>query len=683
MHNQLPGAPSGFDSPVDFGRDICGDLRAAERREWLVTNGIGGFASGTIPGILSRRYHGLLFAALKPPLGRTLIVAKLEEFAEYDGRRYALSTNRWVGGAIDPEGYRHIERFRLEGTIPTWTFACADALIEKQIWMEQGFDTTSVRYVLLRGSGPVKLTLHALVNYRDYHSTTHAGDWRMEITPVVRGLRVDAYRGANPFFVLSSSGTIEPAHVWYRNFDLSAERDRGLDDHEDHLHAGTVRVTLTTVESVTVVFSTETSPDLDGRAALARRKAHEETLLRSWHARSHAAQYAPTWIRQLVLAADQFVVSRPVAGDREGCSVIAGYPWFGDWGRDTMISLPGLTLATGRAEVARRILRTFVRYVDRGMLPNRFPDSGEAPEYNAVDATLWFFEAVRQYFASTQDMETLGELFPTLAEIIEWHIKGTRYNIKLDSFGGLLCAGEAGVQLTWMDAKVGEHVITARIGKAVEVNALWLNALAAMGQFARALKQPAAKFDSLAQRARAGFQRFWNPSTGYCFDVLDGPEGNEASLRPNQIFAVALAESPLSAERQRAVVDICARFLLTSFGLRSLALNDPRYRGQYRGGPRERDAAYHQGTAWGWLLGPFVRAHLRVYRDPAQAARFLEPMAHHLKARGLGSAGEIFDGDPPFTPRGCIAQAWTVGELLNAWQEIAEWGRQKATKLAK
>jgi predicted glycogen debranching enzyme len=663
-----PAAP---ETAVVFGRDICGDLAAAEQREWLVTNGIGGFASGTVAGLPTRRYHGLLLAALKPPLGRTLLVSKLEETARYQGQEFALATNRWAGGAVAPEGYRHIESFRLEGTTPVWTFALADARLEKRVWMQQGANTTYVRYQLVRGSAPVELDLRALVNYRDYHSSTHAGDWQMRVTGVENGLRVSAFEGAAPFYLLSATAAAGAAHDWYRNFDLAVARYRGLDDHEDHLHAGTFRARLATGDSVTIVLSTEASAELDGESAWLARLRHEREVLDCWAAGNAAlAESAPAWIRQLVLAADQFLVGRPVEGDPGARSVIAGYHWFGDWGRDTMIALPGLVLATGRPEIARNILRTFARFVDQGMLPNVFPDAGEMPEYNTVDATLWYFEAVRQYFAATRDLEFLREIFPVLAGIVDWHVRGTRYRIRVDAADGLLYAGEPGVQLTWMDAKIGDWVVTPRIGKPVEVNALWFNAVLAMVDFARALQKPTAAYECMAKRARASFQRFWNEAAGHCFDVLDGPDGHEAALRPNQIFAVSLPESPLLPEQQRAVVDVCARHLLTSHGLRSLAPGEPGYTGRYGGGPRERDAAYHQGTVWGWLLGPFALAHLRVYGNRELAATFLEPLEHHLKVHGLGTIAEIFDGDPPFAPRGCIAQAWSVAEVLRAWTAI-------------
>ena len=665
---------------VDFGRETCGDLPSAERREWLVTNGLGGFACGTVAGNLTRRYHGLLIASLQPPLGRTLLIAKVDEIAEYDGGKFALATNRWSGGGVDPQGFRLIERFRLEGTTPVWTYALADALLQKSVWMQDGANTTYVNYKLTRASRPMQLSLKALVNYRDYHATaratTSAGERPMRVEPVERGLRVTAGDGARPYYLRSSRAHVDAAHEWYRNYDLAAERERGLDDGEDHLHAGTFWTMLAEGESVSIVLSTEAAPNLDAGAAYRVHLAREQKLLGDCAAANPAlAAEAPDWVRQLALAANQFIIRRPAKGVAEGMSVIAGYPWFGEWTRDTMIALPGLALSTGQYSVARNILRAFAHFADQGMLPNYFPDTGRAPEYNSVDATLWYFQAIRSYVASTQDLELLRELYPLLTEIIDWHVRGTRHNIKVDAQDGLLAAGAPGVQLTWMDAKVGERVITPRAGKPVEVNALWYGALLAMKQFSRDLGLSPAAYEFMAKRARAGFQRFWNPAASYCYDVLDGPDGNEAALRPNQIFVVSLPESPLSTEQQSAILDVCARRLLTSFGLRSLAQDQPGYVGCYAGGPAERDAAYHQGTAWGWLLGPFALAHLRIHRDPLCAASLLEPMGQLIHSAGLGTAGEIFDGDAPFNPRGCFAQAWTVAEILRAWTAIAEEGR--------
>lgn len=663
----LPRVGPFRDFAVEFGRDVSGELAAVEEREWLSTNGIGGFASGTVSGIATRRYHGLLMAALRPPLGRTLLVGGVDETVEMEGEAFPLAAHRWVGGSISPEGYKDIEHFRLEGTTPVWSFACADALLDRRIWMQSGANTTYVRYDLVRSSRPVNLAIKVLVNYRDYHSMTRARDWHMNVGVIPHGVVVRAFDGATPFYLLSAQASGEPAHEWYRNFEYAKEAYRGLETSEDQLLGAVFRGRLEPGSSLTLVFSTDPSPQLDGKAAYNLRIEHERSLLERASMWSRPAGEAPVWIRQLVLAADQFIVRRPLAGDPDALSVIAGYHWFGDWGRDTMIALPGLALATGRPDVARNILRTFARFTDQGMLPNVFPDAGTRPEYNTADAALWYFEAVRQYFDTTGDLDLVRELFPVLTEMVSWHVRGTRYRIQADPKDGLLFAGEPGVQLTWMDAKIGDWVVTPRIGKPIELSALWLNALATMGRFARALTKPSTEYDALAERTRKGFRRFWKEDAGYCYDVLDGPVGNDPALRPNQIFAVSLPESGLAPAQQRAVVDICARHLLTSHGLRSLAPGDPDYQGHYGGGPVERDSAYHQGTVWGWLLGLFVLAHLRVYNDPSLAASFLTPMAHHLNQQGLGTIGEIFDGDAPFTPRGCIAQAWSVAEILRAW----------------
>ncbi|ARV59797.1 glycogen debranching protein [Nostocales cyanobacterium HT-58-2] len=663
---------------LDFGREICGNFDAAVAREWLVTNGTGSYASGTVAGVLTRRYHGLLVAALKPPLGRSLLLTKLDETALYGNLAYALYTNHWASGTVEPHGYRYLERFYLEDTIPVWRFACADALLEKRVWMQPGANTTYIRYDLYRATQPLTLTVKALVNYRDYHGDTHAENWQMAIAPIEHGLCVTAFSGAVPLYLLIDHGEAEPAHEWYSDFELAVERFRGLSDREDHLHAGTFHVTLQPGQSFTVVASTESNPGLDSTAALNKRRHHEQELINLWqNTRPVNSSQAPQWIEHLVLAADQFIVNRPLSDTPNGKSIIAGYPWFGDWGRDTMISLPGLTLSTGRPEIARPILQTFARFVDQGMLPNRFPDAGEQPEYNTVDGTLWYFEAIRAYYAATKDDDLLSELFPVLADIVDWHIRGTRYNIHLDPEDGLLYAGEAGVQLTWMDAKVDDWVITPRIGKPIEVNALWYNALQTMAKFAHQLGKPHQEYEAMAQQVLTRFSRFWNDNLGYCYDVLDSPDGDDDSLRPNQIFAVSLptVESNgypflLTPAQQQGVVNACSRLLLTSYGLRSLTPTHPQYQGHYGGNSLQRDSAYHQGPVWAWLLGPFVLAHLRVFKNPALARSFLEPIANHLHSHGLGSISEIFEGDAPITPRGCIAQAWSVAEVLRAWVAV-------------
>ncbi|GAC1670293.1 MAG: hypothetical protein PVS2B2_00690 [Candidatus Acidiferrum sp.] len=378
------------------------------------------------------------------------------------------------------------------------------------------------------------------------------------------------------------------------------------------------------------------------------------------------------WRQQLLLAADQFIVQRALPEQPEGRSIIAGYHWFGDWGRDTMIALSGLTLSTGRPEVAREILIAFSRYVDQGMLPNHFPDAGGKPEYNTIDASLWYFEAVRQYHEVSGDTATLKKLFPVLAGIVDAHSNGTRFGIHVDPSDGLLAGGDATGQLTWMDARIGDSVVTPRIGKPVEINALWINALHTMNSFARILSLPAVGYEKLESKATINFQKFWNEPRSCCFDVIDSPGiGSDPTLRPNQIFAVSLPVSPLTPAQQKAVVDICARQLLTSFGLRSLAPSEPGYVPLYGGSPQERDAAYHQGTVWAWLLGSFAIAHFRVYKDADAARQYLEPLAAQILFRGVGSLSEIFDADPPHSPNGCIAQAWSVSEVLRAWQLLS------------
>ncbi len=659
---------------IDFGREVTGNLTAAESREWLVTNGIGGFASGTIAGHLTRRYHGLLMAALKPPLGRTLLLSKLEETVEYDGiypesgRFYKLYCNRWGNGTIEPDGYKYLDRFHLEGTTPVWTFAIANALLEKRVWMQPGANTTYIQYKLVRATGPMTLDIRALVNYRDYHATTMMDDRDVDIEDVENGLSLILDEDATPFYLLTDSAQIIPQFDWYEDFFLSIEDYRGQRDiHDDHMMAGRIRQTLRLGESFVVVASTDPAPNLDGEAALQEREAYERALLTQ-----AGVEAADPAVQQLVLAADQFVVKRPTTKDANGRSIIAGYPWFSDWGRDTMIALPGLTLNTNRPEIAASILRTYAQYVDQGMIPNRFPDMGEKPEYNTVDATLWYFEALRAYYAATADKDLLTDLYPVLEDIIKWHTRGTRYNIQMDKTDGLLYAGEEGIQLTWMDAKIGNWVVTDRIGKPVEINALWYNALRSMADFARELGKDGSAYDELAENTKFGFRRYWNAKMGYLYDILDGPDGHDGKLRPNQLFTISLHHSPLQDAQRQSVVDSCARHLLTSNGLRSLSPDDEDYIGSYGGDQLKRDSAYHQGTVWGWLIGPFVEAHLKVYNDPKLAKSFLKPLVQELLDDGVGSISEIFDGDPPFTPRGCIAQAWSVAEVLRVWQKIEQ-----------
>jgi predicted glycogen debranching enzyme len=374
----------------------------------------------------------------------------------------------------------------------------------------------------------------------------------------------------------------------------------------------------------------------------------------------------PWFVSQLKLVAEQFIVARPTEANPDGRTIIAGYHWFGDWGRDTMISLPGLTLGTGRHGVAREILLDFAPYVDGGMLPNFFPEAGEAPEYNTADAALWYVEAAAAYVDATADRATLRMLWPSLQAVVAGYRDGTRYGILMDDDGAIV-ASAPGVQLTWMDAKVGDWVVTPRMGKPIEITALWYNALERIAQLAALLGESTREYEDLAARCRAGFERFWNDAAGYCYDVIDGPGGNDAALRPNQIFAVCLPHSPLPLERQRAIVDVCAAQLLTSNGLRTLAPSDTHFVATYGGSQHDRDAAYHQGTVWPWLLGPFAIAYARVYGDNDKARSFLEPLGEQLLDHGVGTISEIADATAPFRPNGAIAQAWSVAEFLRAW----------------
>jgi predicted glycogen debranching enzyme len=660
-------------SPIDFGRAVAANRESAERREWLVTNGLGGFASGTVAGIATRRYHGLLIAALQPPVGRRLFVASLDATARYAARVYELFTNRWADGTTGPAGYEFVERFFFEGTVPVWRYALADALLEKRIWMEQNANRTYVSFTLVRGGEALQLDLDAFVNDRDFHALTTAGDWHMQIERTRRGIRVTAYDGATPFTLTADRGNVTPRHVWFRNYLYVEERARGLAAEEDRLAAATFSLTLEPGDTVTFEMGVEKALVPPAPSPLERRRAHERNVIARFEAADPArAASAPPWIRQLVLAADQFIVARPLSSDAGARSIIAGYPWFGDWGRDTMIALPGLCLATGNADVAQRILETFAHYVDGGMLPNYFPDAGDVPAYNTVDAALWYVEAVRLTLAATNDAGFLERIWPSLVAVVHAYRRGTRFAIREDPADGLISAGEPGVALTWMDAKVGDWVVTPRIGKPVEINALWLQAQTSLADFADRLGTGGARdFRAGAERTRLGLARYWNPDRSYLYDVLDGPAGADASLRPNQLFAVSLSVSAFSQAEQQAIVDVCARELQTTLGLRSLAATDARYRAHYGGSPLERDGAYHQGTVWCWLAGPLALASARAYGDPRRGLAYVEALGREIDAYGVGTLAEIADGAPPHVARGAIAQAWSVGEVLRTWLALS------------
>jgi 4-alpha-glucanotransferase len=660
-------------APIRFTRAICGDLAQAERREWWIANRLGAYAGGTIAGSLTRRYHGLLIAPVGSPLGRRLLLAKVDATVIVGTQSWPLFTNRWKSGAIAPPGHLRIASFHLDYSVPVWSYEVGDQTIEARIWMEPGAHTTYAAWRLQPAADPpdgeFALRIALLVNGRDHHATMPVGGFTPEISVDGEALRI-VEPGAFTLTICSPGAAIALRRDWYRDFELPIEAQRGLDSIDNHLCAGEVTLPLVPGEWRGIVASLDPEPPTDVAGALARRLDHDQTVLATAFPGS-SPQQTPPWIARLALAADAFLFARPLANLPDGKSVIAGYPWFGDWGRDTMISLPGLTLATGRPEIARGILRTFASFVSEGMLPNVFPGAGDIPQYNTADASLWFFEAWRAYVDATGDLAALREVFPVLSGMIEWHQKGTRYGIGVDGADSLLRAGIPGSQLTWMDAKVGDWAVTPRIGKPVEINALWYNALRIMSAFAAQLGEPD-RFSAQAEAVERSFARFLRPDGQGLYDVVDGPNGNDASVRPNQIFAVSLAYSPLSAHDQAKVVRICRHHLLTAFGLRSLAPDNPAYHSHYGGGVLERDGGYHQGPVWGWLLGPFCLALYRVTGDARAALAVLQGMSDALEDQGVGTIGEIFDGEAPHHPRGAPAQAWSVACTLDAWHQLVQ-----------
>jgi glycogen debranching enzyme len=675
-----------------LGREICADMAALEGREWLVTNGIGGYAGGSLSGMNTRGYHGLLVAALTPPVGRTLMLAGLIETVVASGGEVSLSTIRWHDGTIAPTGWTTLEAVEFEGTLPTWWFRGPGFTVAKTVFMDHGANVTRVEYRVIEADEPLTLRLGVLTDFRDYHSRSFAGGAVPEVRADGDSLVVVGPGGPGTDLHLVCGGSDAAVRAEpYRGFDLAKERERGLTDTEDHLLAGVVTRILAPGETVQLVASAgrRVAPDPMARAAALARESELISRFRavgmspalsaagkgtpsagaSVRSGTAVPLSPPAWVARLALAADQFIVRRDLSDGSHGHSVIAGYHWFADWGRDTMISLPGLTHMCGRAEIAASVLRAFADVVDGGMIPNRFPDGGERPEYNTVDATLWFAEAVKAHWRTTGDRDFLALMYPVLAGIVAVLQTGTRYGIRVDA-DGLIRAGEPGVQLTWMDAKVGDWVVTPRIGKPIEVNALWLSTLAFLAEIAPLHGAEASAFAELHARARAACERYWNPATGYAFDVIDGPDGNDPTLRPNQILAARASAGFFDAGRRRAIVEACSRTLLTPVGLRSLAPDDPSYRPRYSGDQTARDGAYHQGTVWAWLIGPFVEAHLDAYGDPAAAAAVLAPLADQLAIEAIGTVGEIFEAEPPHAPCGCVAQAWSVAETLRAWRLI-------------
>ncbi len=655
---------------IRFDREICGNLEAAEAREWWMTNGTGAYAAGTLAGSLTRRYHGLLITPLQGGLDRHLLLAKADATLHLRGRDWPLFTNRWQGNVIEPAGHLTLESFHLEGRMPVWRYVFGDVSLEMRIWMAHGEAATYVAYKLEGPAEGATLSVNLLINRRDHHQEMCSGCMHAQISLQEGRLDIVWPEGDRMQLQGTQLDFVEDLN-WFEGFYLCEEQARGLQALDNHLSIGRLRFALTPGSWNGFAATTNPSHEFALEQRMDAYLRREKSLLKTAESTFSGYRAAPAWVRQLLLAADSFLIKRRMPTGRAGDSVIAGYPWFGDWGRDTMIALPGLTLATGRPATALAMLRSYAALVDQGQLPNRLFSAGEPPEYNTVDAALWFIQTWFLYIETTGDDAALTWVFPVLQEIIEWHIKGTRHGIGMDPDDHLLAAGEPGRQLTWMDAKVGDWVVTPRIGKPVEINALWYNALCIMGGFSRSLGRPPTEYEQLALKVKQSLRRFVRADGLGLYDLLDGPQGQDC-VRPNQILAVSLPHTALDSKVQREVVAICQRDLLCAYGLRSLSPHDSDYIGIYRGGVVERDSAYHQGTVWGWLLGHYALAEYRVTGDAPAAMRRLEPLAEHLKSAGLGTISEIFDGTPPHPAKGAPAQAWSVGCTLEAWWRLQQ-----------
>lgn len=663
---------------IDLDQKSCRDLNVALTCEWLETNGIGGFSASTIAGLNTRRYHGLLTAATKPPVGRFVLLSKLEETLVIDGHRHELSANQYPG-VIHPHGFEYQVGFRLD-PFPRFTYEIEGVRIEKSVFMVQGENTTVIQYqfepTVLGNHRDIKFEVRPLIAFRDYHGTTHensALDSRIEMDQGQTSFK--PYEDLPTLHLAHNQAHVDPNGFWYRNFQYAVEQERGLDFAEDLFSPCALTFDLNANKKISVIASIE-------RHQASEADSYREAEIKRRSSINEDADAANELVSLLKTAADQFIVAR-----EKGETVIAGYHWFADWGRDTMIALPGLTLVNGRWNVAKDILAEFAMHVDRGMLPNRFPDAGEAPEYNTVDATLWFFEAVRSFLQYTDDDKFVRtKLYAVLKDIIDWHVKGTRYGIHVDE-DGLLFSGEPGVQLTWMDAKVGDWVVTPRHGKPVEIQALWYNALRVMEDLAARFNDQAAnrRYGAMADKARISFnEQFWNEQAGCLYDVVNG-ETRDASIRPNQVIAISLTNTMVSKERAISILRVVEGELLTPRGLRTLSPSDPNYIGRYEGGPGTRDGAYHQGTVWPWLMGPYITASVKALGREAGrrlAAIWLNNFQQHLHEACLGQVSEIFDGDAPHTPRGCVAQAWSVAELLRAIVEDIEQPQNQVARAA-
>jgi predicted glycogen debranching enzyme len=653
-------------------------------REWLLTNGLGGYASGSVSGACTRRYHGLLIAALPAPWGRMVMLSHLfEELRLADGRLVLIGGEEPAEQAPELHGAQALTEFRLEHGLPVWRYEVAGSVLEKRVLLPHQQNTVHVTYRLLEGNGRFRLRLRPALNIRPHEGRV---DLPLEkpYTLTVLGERIEVCSpgsGLDPLKmqIWAQKGQLVLDGGQFRDVYYRVEHRRGYEAKGCVWRPGYFRVDLEPGEEATLVASTEV---WDVFLALDPGSAYEAELQRRQRliAAAHPAARGGLGA-ELVLAADQFIITptmrvadaaRAHASGDEVRTVIAGYHWFTDWGRDTMISLEGLTLTTGRAIEAGYILRTFAHYVKDGLIPNLFPEGEQEGLYHTSDATLWFFQAVHRYLELTGDRDTLRRLLPVLEDIAAHHVRGTRFGIGVDPRDALLRQGAPGYQLTWMDAKVDDWVVTPRRGKAVEINALWYNALRLLEGWVREEKdEDAARATRvLAERVQSSFnERFWYAEGKHLYDIVDGEDGkDDPALRPNQLFAIALTHPVLARERWDAVLSVVREKLLTPVGLRSLAAGHPDYKARYDGDLRSRDAAYHQGTVWSWLIGPFVDAWLKLHpNDRAGARSFLEGFRPHLSEACIGSISEVFDAEAPFTPRGCIAQAWGVAEVLRCW----------------
>jgi predicted glycogen debranching enzyme len=651
----------GFVVKIQFDQSVTQKFSAAVRLEWLETNGLGGWASSTIIGAHTRRYHGLLVAAHRPPVGRAVLLSKLDETIEFGKERIELGTNLFPG-AIHPEGYQYLQSFS-KNLFPTFIYETAGVRLQKMIAAVNGENTTLILYEVLEAPSAFELKLQPFIAGRDYHSLMHANEAINRDVTFENGILASSlYENLPELYLFVPNSTFAANSQWHYNFEYPVEKYRGQDFREDLFTPGTLMCRLKAGDKLGVIASTKAPDGRDAFDLFQAEKNRRKRLIAN-------LKVTDEFTETLALAADQFIVER----GEDLKTIIAGYHWFTDWGRDTMIALPGLTLATGRFSDAKKIIRAFARSASKGMLPNRFPDAGETPEYNTVDATLWFFIAIYKYLRYTDDKRFVkNELMPVLQDIIAWHERGTRYNIHVDE-DGLLYAGQASIQLTWMDAKVGDWVVTPRTGKAVEINALWVNALAIYAWLSKVFGQvdQAKRFAKRAGQLKNRFREvFWFEEGGYLYDYVDG-NIRDASLRPNQIIAISLPYPLLEEEKAQRLLQIIMDKLYTPFGLRSLAPEDPNYHPVYSGNVFQRDSAYHQGTAWSWLLGPLLTALVRFHGSDgkAKARKLIAELKPHLEDSGLGSISEIFDADAPHSARGCIAQAWSVGEILRAYTE--------------